>query len=308
MLFYGAVLFLTLSFIPNVYSSSCLGNSPIGEWRDMEKGDSFPHNSVKGGNDRAVPLYICRVLGDKNFCGKSSVMGFCWVPDEGKERAFDKFQVLTGVQGVWAPIYNKYDKPCNVLKISEQNGVPIYSGRQHHPLNTLVVGQVKNSINYITYGGHAYSSEHMYEIFTAVPNNITLNGGHSRIFKVNGNYITFRLKIDDDSERSSKILLGSSKHNFRYQISISINALGSILLTLDDLRNGFTKTVENYNAANNFESFWIHWDNETIWLGEEGRFQARLKYDTGDTSNINVFKIMSEKESVWEFAYFEEAL
>lgn len=223
-------------------------------------------------------------------------MGFCWIPDEGKEKAFNKFQVLTNVKGVWTPIFNKFDQPCNSLKITEQNHTPVYSGRQHHPLNTLILGQVVGNINYITYGGHAYSTEKNYEIFTAVPNKVTTNYYKSRTFKLDGNYITLRLKSDS---KVGTLKLGSSKETF--EINISFNN------TKIDIHSEYShSSVANIISHGDFRNYWIYWNNSTVWVGEEGKLNARLKHDFGFIIDLKFFQIYTSEESLWELADFEE--
>lgn len=214
--------FLTLNLLRST-QTYCLGNYSFGEWKDMKNGDPFPDDAVKGGNDREVDLYICRTSGHS---GKSSKLGICWVPYASKESASSKFQILTAVHGAWAPVFDKNDSlPCNIFKITERYGKDVFSGRKKHVhkgWESLTLGEVFDSVNTITYGGFAYSSEDNYEIFTAVPKEIDLKAGcKSKTYKTNGNYITFTVRREGDI----RIFLGSNEDRFDFEILFSTDFL-----------------------------------------------------------------------------------
>ncbi|KAL5280774.1 hypothetical protein ACFFRR_004655 [Megaselia abdita] len=300
------IIISSLQFVQPV----CLGNRPIGDWHDVEVEDRTPPYSVKGGYDRTNPLFICRAFNhtiSMKYVGKTSQhvqrVRYCWVDHKGSEKAFAKYQILVGVKGIWIPVFSKKDKkPCNSLRITEMNGRDIFSGRKFdHPLQTLNVGAVIDSVNHITYEGEIFLYENNYEIFAALPRQLKFRANEtSKNYVTDGNFISFRVKRRHDVV----MWLGPKGSQLDYEI----------LFPFDSHRFEFTdhrldrERILYYNdyRSNEFDSFWIYFRDNIIRVGIEGNLNFYLEIDAEEDSDISIFKFHSKGESTWHIPYFEE--
>lgn len=293
-------------------NSACLGNRPIGEWHDVEVEDRLPPNAVQGGFDHTTPLFICRAFNhtlSMKYVGKTSEhvrrVTYCWVDHKGTEKAFAKFQVLTGVQGIWIPVFSKNDKiPCNALRLTEMNGQDMFSGRKlDYPLVTLNLGSVIDSVNHLTHESELILHEKNYEIFAAVPRELMLRSNDtSRAYVVEGNFISFQVKRKHDVF----LFLGPSGKQLHYEILFPSD---SNRFEFKDYRLGRERTLHyNHYRRREYESFWVYFREDIIRVGIEGNIDFYLHVDTEQDAEISIFKVKSRGPSTWQIPYFEECI
>lgn len=291
----------------------CLGNGPIGEWHDVEVEDRTPPNSVKGGFDHTTPLFICRAFNhtiSMKYVGKTSQhvkrVRYCYVDHKGTEKAFAKFQILTGIEhGVWIPVFSIKDKiPCNSLRITEINGKDIFSGRKFDlSLQTLNVGAVIDSVNILTYEGELFFHEKNYEIFADLPRELMLRtNGTSRTYIIDGNFISFNVKRKDDVI----MFLGPSGNQLDFEILFPFD---SKRIEFKDHRLGRDRILYyNDYRVREYDSFWIYIRENVIRVGVEGNIDFYLDVDTEEDSEISVFKLKTKERCTFYLPYFEECV
>lgn len=237
-------------------------------------------------------MFICAVTNENGtMVGKiQETDTVCYYAAHGKEVKVESYKVPTQIEGVWVPI-DKPKFPCNMYQFSTYENQAVYSARSYVD-NTLTLGSLRGeSYASIPYGYYEYFKDR-FEVYTVTPQELKV-AGSSKSFMTVGNYLTFKVKSDDEVA----VYLGIRRTN-RFCINIGIKnttAIGSVEVPY----NTITKTGTDLNG-NVFKGFWIRWTTRTfLEFGREGDIIPLLTY-----SNDHIFKIdsvifTSKEESNW---------